>query len=276
MSRNMLPFEWREMLRYRFSPRFLKFFLLRFSQSRTYRRSNGMMYLTEYAREKVSAVIGRSKAASRVVPHGIDNRFAPSSELGTQPSKSVWRLLYVSAIDLYKHQWRVVEAVHRLQQTGINAEVVFIGPSWPAGERKLRDSIVRFPLTPGSVKYLGPVNHAQLHRHYHEADVFVYASSCENLPNILLEAMASAKPIACSSRGPMPEVLKEGGVYFDPENAVSIASAIRQLIDSPTLRRHKAELALQYSREYSWSRCARESFSYFAQVVEDYRATVAG
>ena len=35
------------------------------------------------------------------------------------------------------------------------------------------------------------------------------------MPNTLVEAMASGLPIACSDRGPMPEVLGDGGVLFD-------------------------------------------------------------
>lgn len=275
MSRNMLPFEWYEMLRYRFSPRLLKFFLLRFSQARTYRRSDGMIYLTNYARDRISKTIGRSMKASRVIPHGIDAQFAPVTESGTSGEKRLWRLLYVSAVDLYKHQWRVVEAVSQLQQDGLEVELLLIGPSWPEARRKLRGAMRRFAFAPGSVTYLGAVNHAELHQYYQRADVFVYASSCENLPNILLEAMASAKPIACSSRGPMPEVLKDAGVYFDPERADSIEAAIRQLIDSLALRREKSELALRYSKEYSWSRCAQESFDYLAQIANEYHGSIA-
>jgi len=45
--------------------------------------------------------------------------------------------------------------------------------------------------------------------------------------NILVEAMASGLPIACSNRGPMPEVLGDAGVYFDPEDPHDIARALR-------------------------------------------------
>lgn len=275
MSRNMLPFEWREMMRYRFSPRLLKFLLLRFSNSRTYRRSDGMIYLTQYARDRVGAVIGRPRDTSRVIPHGIETQFAPAPGTGAPFRKPPWRLLYVSAVDLYKHQWRVVEAVSLLQGTGLDVQLVLIGPSWPEARRKLHDAMKRFAVVPGSVTYLGVVKHAELHKHYQQADVFVYASSCENLPNILLEAMASAMPVACSSRGPMPEVLKDAGVYFDPESAKSIAAAVQELIDSPTLRREKSELALLYSEEYSWRRCAQESFDYLAQIANEYRWSTA-
>jgi glycosyltransferase involved in cell wall biosynthesis len=122
------------------------------------------------------------------------------------------------------------------------------------------------------VSYLGAVSHSELHRHYQSADIFVYASSCENLPNILLEAMACGKPIASSSRGPMPEVLRDAGVYFDPESSAEIAAAVQRLIVSPELRAQKAALSLTYSREFSWDRCARESFAYLAEVATRHKA----
>jgi len=276
MSRNMLPFEWSEMRRYGLSPRFLRFFMLRFSQSRTYRRSNGMMYLSEYARRRVGSVVGRSVGDARVIPHGIEARFAPSiagSSPAAAPAGGVFKLLYVSAIDLYKHQWRVVEAVEQLQRQGFRVDLTLIGPAFPYAASKLRRALESFAGNPGTVRYLGAVKHSELHRHYQAADIFVYASSCENLPNILLEAMACGKPIACSVRGPMPEVLRNGGVYFDPESSTEIASAVTQLIESPKLREEKAALGLGYSREYSWERCARDSFSYLAEVAERHRAS---
>ena len=97
----------------------------------------------------------------------------------------------------------------------------------------------------------------------------MFASSCENMPIILLEGMASGLPIACSHRGPMPEVLCGAGVYFDPENADEIAATLRQLIDDPELRRRCAEGAFAKAQAYySWERCARETFTFLRQIAE--------
>jgi glycosyltransferase involved in cell wall biosynthesis len=103
-------------------------------------------------------------------------------------------------------------------------------------------------------------------------DLFVFASSCENLPVTLLEAMAVGLPIACSNRGPMPEVLEDGGVYFDPENAVSIANAVEQIIVDSTLRTRIATKAKSLSEQYSWARCADETWKF---IVETYRSVKA-
>jgi glycosyltransferase involved in cell wall biosynthesis len=97
--------------------------------------------------------------------------------------------------------------------------------------------------------------------------VFVFASSCENMPSTLIEAMASGLPIACSDRGPMPEVLQDGGTYFDPEDPASIAAAIGELLQSPERRRSAAARARALAARYSWARCADETWSFLAGVA---------
>ena len=84
------------------------------------------------------------------------------------------------------------------------------------------------------------------------------------MPNILLESMAAGLPIACSGRGPMPEILGSAGVYFDPENAGSIADALRSLISDDHLRTKIALAAHEAARAYSWERCADETLRYLA------------
>ena len=78
---------------------------------------------------------------------------------------------------------------------------------------------------------LGPIAYSEIAKYYKNASIGIFASTCENLPNILLEMMASSLPIACSNRGPMPNILGENGIYFDPENINSISEALRYLLE---------------------------------------------
>jgi glycosyltransferase involved in cell wall biosynthesis len=87
------------------------------------------------------------------------------------------------------------------------------------------------------------------------------------MPNILLEAMASGLPIASSDRGPMPEILKDGGVYFNPENIHSISGAINKLFQFKGVRVDKSNLAFKYSQEYTWERCANSTFSFISKSL---------
>jgi glycosyltransferase involved in cell wall biosynthesis len=123
------------------------------------------------------------------------------------------------------------------------------------------------------IRYFGEVPYAELHTRDAQADLFVFASSSENLPNILLKGMASGLPIACSNLGPMPEVLGNAGVYFDPENPEDIARALKELIDSHELRARLAQSSFKRVQAYSWSICAHEPVGFLSEVA---RATHRG
>ena len=63
----------------------------------------------------------------------------------------------------------------------------------------------------------------------------------------------------------MPEVLQDGGVYFDPERPESIAQAIADLLDHPEKRERLARRARELASQYSWKRCAEETFSFLVE-----------
>jgi len=65
----------------------------------------------------------------------------------------------------------------------------------------------------------------------------------------------------------MPEVLGDGGVYFDPERPADIARALRELIASLLLRAEKAQESYTAALAYDWKRCADETFGFLARVA---------
>jgi glycosyltransferase involved in cell wall biosynthesis len=271
MSQNLLPFEWRELRRYGWSLRFLKMMLLRWSQSRSFRQANGLIFLTQYAHDVVKRVIKTNVGYTTLVSHGVADRFVipPRVQLPINQYSvdQPFRIMYVSTIDMYKHQWNVVEAVAQLRSSGLPVVLELMGPAYPPALARLKKTLDRIDPASEFVQYSGNVPHAELHRCYAQADLCIFASSCENMPNILLESMASGLPIACSNRGPMPEMLGDAGRYFDPENSLDIARALRELIDLPELRTEKAKALFERVQAYSWTRCARETFGFLAEIA---------
>jgi glycosyltransferase involved in cell wall biosynthesis len=112
------------------------------------------------------------------------------------------------------------------------------------------------------VKYVGSIDYDVLPSYYNHADLFIFASSCENLSIILLEAMASGLPIACSGRLPMPEILGDAGIYFEPENITSITNSLRKLLLSSNLRRTMAKKAKERANYFTWEKCANDTFEF--------------
>jgi glycosyltransferase involved in cell wall biosynthesis len=270
MSRNMLPFEWQELRRYGLSWTTVRLLLLRFGQARTFARADGVIFLTDYARSVVSRSVGlRGRVA--VIPHGVEERFRQppraQRELSEFSAERPMRLLYVSIVDQYKHQWHVAEAVTALRREGLPLCIDFVGPAYRPSLRRFRSTLRRLDPTGTFLRYRGAIPYDALHTLQNESDVFVFASSCENMPNILVEAMAAGFPIACARRGPMPEILGEGGKYFDPERPEEIARAIRALVQSSAHRRRCAEIAFERAAKFSWDRCARETFGFMRALL---------
>jgi glycosyltransferase involved in cell wall biosynthesis len=147
-----------------------------------------------------------------------------------------------------------------------------VGPAYPPALQRLNATIERVDPERRWVHYHGAIAFDALHHHYAEADLGLFASSCENMPNILLETMASGLPIGCSNKGPMPEVLGEAGVYFDPEQPEDIACALRKLIESPPLRTELAQASYDRAQQYSWQRCASETIGFLAAVKQQQKS----
>lgn len=271
MSQNLLPFEWRELKRFGFAFMTLKMIALRYTQGSTFTKSDGVLFLTEYAKRAVESAVSSQIPNSAVVPLGLAGRFnfdAKSEKLNAiygldRPCK----LLYVSVVDVYKHQWHVVEATRILREQGCHVTLDIVGAAVGAAEIRLKEAIRQADPNGSYIYYRGKVPYEAISEYYRNCDVNVFASSCENMPNILLEAMASGVPVACSNLGPMPEVLKDAGVYFNPERPVEIASAIKELIDSPDLRVSSVRKAKALVAQYSWRRCADETFAFFEEVA---------
>ncbi len=276
MSRNLLPFESGELRRYGWSPMALRLRILRWSQSNTFRSADGVIFLTEYARQTVSRVSGEIPGRTPIIPHGTSDRFRvpprPQRPIHALDPAHPFRILYVSPVQWYKHQWNVVEAVAALRKDhGYPVALDLVGPGSEPAVARLRRSLARHDPRGEWATYHGAEPYQALHRRYAEADLGVFASSCENLPNTLLEMMAAGLPIACSDRGPMEEVLGDGGLYFDPERPPDLTRALERLIASPELRTEVAARAFERALRFSWALCARSTFAFLASVARGER-----
>jgi glycosyltransferase involved in cell wall biosynthesis len=277
MSQNLLPFEMPELRRYGWSFFTIKLLLLRLMQSRTFKKAEGVIFLTEYAREVVMKVTGKLRGKTSIVPHGLNPRFNSPPKIqhniteynDTHP----YRVLYVSIIDEYKHQWHVVEAIAILRKKGLSIELDLVGPANPRVLKRLNTTIDCVDAERHWAHYHGSIAFEELHHQYAQADLGLFASSCENMPNILLETMASGLPIACSNKGPMPEILGRAGIYFDPEQPDDIARALLELIESPQLRTDLSKLSYASAQQYSWQRCADETFRFLSAVAQEYKGS---
>ena len=264
MSRDMLSYEPGELQRFGFSLSTLRLIALRYIQNRSLRRAKIAIFLTKYAGAVIQKSCGKLHNVV-YIPHGVGDEFRSGAVRNTgRKSADPVQCLYVSNALPYKHQWTVIEAIGSLKKKGYDVKLLLVGGGVGQAQRLVEQQIAATDPEGGFIEQKEFVPQSNLPDYLSKADVFIFASSCENMPNTLLEAMAMGLPIACSDRGPMPEVLEDGGVYFDPEDASQIASAVENLIEDPKKAMSLASRALELSSKYSWERCARETFEVLA------------
>lgn len=271
MSRDMLSYEKGEMERFGISLQRLRLIALKYVQNHSLRKSASAIFLTKYAAEVIQKSSGKIKSY-KIIPHGISENFKNSLKVWKDFEKknAPIRCIYVSNVAPYKHQIHVAKAIWYLKnRKHINISITFVG----GGEGFAQDVLNKYvnEVDPEStfITQLEFVNHNELPNLIKKSDLFIFASSCENMPNTLIEGMCSGLPIACSNRGPMPEVLQDGGCYFNPEEFSEIAFAIEKLIKNEKLRTDLAVRSLQLSHNYSWHKCSLETFDYLVKTYEN-------
>lgn len=281
MCRNMLPFDRQEIGRYGVSIKSLRLNLLHRLHSWSFGHCDGLVFLSDHASDIVSHLTDHQPARVACIPHGVSEafRYRPRIQraVETYSESAPMRLLYVSVVEMYKHQWHVVQAVHELRKAhGWSLQLELVGPSYPAALEYLRRVIKQVDPQGTWVIYRGALDYYELPAIYESADVGIFASSCENMPNILMETMAAGLPVACSDRAPMPEFLGDAGVYFNPVSPDSIAEALRRLIESPSLRSQMAERSHAKASGFSWAICAERTFGFLREIAGAQDGVVVG
>jgi glycosyltransferase involved in cell wall biosynthesis len=270
MSQNLLPFEWNELKRYGLSQMLIKMLFLRFTQSSTFNKASGIIYLTKYAQEVVNKYIDNNSNFV-IVGHGINKRFEniPKFQypLSNFTQTNPFKILYISSIDVYKHQNYVIEAISFLHKEGFPVLLELVGSSSAKPLQKMNQLIEEIDPENMFVKYFGALPYESIEKMYKNADLFLCASSCETFGQIVTEAMSAGLPIACSNKSALPEVLGDCGVYFDPEDPKDIASKLKLLLFDPQLRTEIASKGFNRSKEFSWNKCANETFMFLSSIA---------
>lgn len=269
LSQDMLSYEPGVMSYFGFGLSRLRLLTILFLQNWAFKRAEGVIFLTRYAARIIQQSCGPLKSIA-YIPHGVGEVFKKSLAVNNWPetNERPIRCLYISNTEMYKHQWVVVSAISLLRNLGFNLTLSLVGGGEGPAQQLLQNAIEKTDPGRTFVEQLEFLPQQDLPNHLAQADLFIFASSCENMPITLVEAMAVGLPIACSNRGPMPEVLVDGGVYFDPADAESIAAAIKQIILSPALRLTIATRAKAHSQQYNWKRCANETFEFVAETFK--------
>ena len=204
----------------------------------------------------VAQEIERTGTRVHLLPHGVDlKRF----HARPAPDGVPLRLLAVGRLVEKKGFHILVEAVTRLKAP-FHLRIIGEGT-----ERARLLALIEARGLRGSVTLAGALTHAELPAAYQAAHVVVAPSiqdesgDRDGLPNVVLEAMASARPVVASRISAIGCAVThdETGLLVPPGDVAALAAALERLAAQPALRAELGQNArARVERDYEVGVCA--------------------
>lgn len=169
--------------------------------------------------------------------------------------------LYVGNAYPHKNLEGLVEAFAEFYSRNPEVNLVLVGKE-DYFYARLKEFVKSFfPELP--VIFPGYVPDNKLEVLYQRALAYVFPSLYEGFGLPSLEAMAKGCPVVSSKRSSMPEILGEAAIYFNPEDKTDIAARLEEIKKDPDLREKLINRGKKRVRQFSWWKCARQTWEIY-------------
>jgi glycosyltransferase involved in cell wall biosynthesis len=232
-------------------------------------RAARLLFVSSHARDRFLAHVPVPEERVRVVPHGVDPRFAAADpaaaaaarrRLGLPPEY----LLFLGQVSRRKNAVRILEALATLSPSS-TPPLVLAGPE-THGAEEVREAHARLRLG-DRARFLGHVAEADLAALYLGARALVFASLDEGFGLPALEAFACGVPVLASTAGALPETCGDAALLVDPLDAGAIAGGLRRLLDDGALARDLAARGRRRAAAFTWEATARRTLEVYREVA---------
>jgi glycosyltransferase involved in cell wall biosynthesis len=170
-----------------------------------------------------------------IMPNGVDReRFHPRDRdacrraLGLEPG--AYTFVFVGQLRPIKGLSTLIDAFAGLGETArARARLLIVG------DGELREVLARTVRTRGlesCVRLVGPLPHEDVPQWIGACDCLVLPSLTEGYPNVLVEALASGRPVIASRVGGIPEIVTDGrnGLLVPPGEAAPLRLAMERML----------------------------------------------
>lgn len=214
--------------------------------------------------EEIFARFGMTAA---IVPNIIDLTRFHAREVRCNDSAHMvvarnLELLYDNATAL--RAFKIVQS----QWPGALLTIAGSGPE----ELRLRELAAELELGE-KVRFAGRLDRDAMAALYRSADIVLNPSLADNMPNSVLEALASGVPVVSTNVGGVPYIVQDRvtALLVPPADAVAMATACLQILkDDDSWKRLSADGLTEVQR-YTWLRVAPLLANVYHQAVATYR-----
>ncbi len=206
----------------------------------------GCDYLFSNSQAVKEGLLREYRLDSEVVRTGVDTKvFKPRER---KPNVRP-RVLFAGALRPFKQPHLVLDAAGRFP----GADFVIAGQGFLAEELSTRIQRDRL----GNVTLAGPLSQIELLDSYQSADIFLFPSTWEGSPKVILEAAACGLPVLVKNSY-RPESVIHGETGFAVNSDEELFVRLEQLLTDEVLRKRLGVCGRKHSLGFDWDIIARQ------------------
>jgi colanic acid/amylovoran biosynthesis glycosyltransferase len=164
-----------------------------------------------------------------IVHCGLDSAFF---EVPVQPPPPTLRLVCVGRLDEHKGQLVLVEAARRLRDAGVHCEIVLVGDG--PMRHYIEKAIHRAGLQ-REITITGWMSGDRVKAEITASRAMVLPSFSENMPVVIMEALALCRPVISTYVAGIPELIQPGrtGWLVPAGDEIALSEAMRDALTAP-------------------------------------------
>lgn len=225
------------------------------NKKRLISEADHIIAVSENTKKDIVEILGTDPTKISVVHHGYKPVIEPAQQLFDH------YILYVGDRKGYKNFLPWLSAIRPLFEWDSKLKIVCTGAPFSKAEQSVFTdwNIV------DRIKHLS-ADDKQMASLYRHALCFVYPSLYEGFGIPILEAFANDCPVCLSNSSCFPEVAEDAALYFNPKDADSMQSVLKEILESSILRnelRHKGALR---GKEFSIEKMVEETCNVYRKL----------
>ena len=229
--------------------------------------------VSEWARHDI-AKYGVDKGKIVTIPNGVDvEEFKPRGGGRVCDKYRVGDegfLLFVGRLVPQKGISYLLEAMPLVLEEHPGARLILVGRGSLSSSLKRKASLMGLG---GNVVFSGYIEEDELKEAYGACDLFVLPSTVEPFGIVIVEAMASGKPVVCTDSGGVKEIVADGvnGFIVPARDPEALARRICQLLSDKGLRDRMGRAGRSIAGEkFDWKAIALKTKRLYEEVLASH------
>ena len=207
-------------------------------------------------------VFSKHGISADIVPNIVDlSRFAPAKRLPGCVHLIVTRNL--------EHLYDIPTAIRAFARVRAALPSARLSVAGSGPERGALEALTVQLGVADAVTFTGRLDNERIADLYRSADLVLNPSTADNMPNSLLEAMASGVPIVSTNVGGVPFMVEEGrtGLLVPPGDPDAMAAAARRVLSDPALAERLRVAGRAEAERYTWRAVGPVLFDAYARAL---------